>query len=103
MGRGPILATAESNVAVDNLLEGLLDMGVNAVRIGRPVKVREHLREATLDAQLEHHPMQEELRFIREQNDDLRRSLSSLKGKKRGWLTVMLIVISKKFAKSNRI
>ena len=84
MGRGPILATAESNVAVDNLLEGLLEMGVNAVRIGRPVKVREHLREATLDAQLEHHPMQEELRFIREQNDDLRRSLSSLKGKEKG-------------------
>ena len=84
LGRGPVLATAESNVAVDNLLEGLLELGVKAVRIGRPVKVREHLRQATLDAQIEHHPMQEELRFIREQNDELRRSLKGLKGKDKG-------------------
>ena len=54
-GRGPILATAESNVAVDNLLEGLLEAGIRAVRTGRPVKVRESLRQATLDAQLEQH------------------------------------------------
>ena len=52
-GSGPLLATAESNVAVDNLLEGLLDLGVKALRIGRPVKVRETLRSATLDAVLE--------------------------------------------------
>ena len=84
LGRGPILATAESNVAVDNLLEGLLELGVQAVRIGRPVKVREHLRQATLDAQIERHPMQEELHFIREQNDELRKSLSGLKGKEKG-------------------
>ena len=84
LGRGPVLATAESNVAVDNLLEGLLELGVKAVRIGRPVKVREHLRQATLDAQIEHHPMQEELRFIREQNDELRRNLQGLKGKDKG-------------------
>jgi len=84
LGRGPVLATAESNVAVDNLLEGLLELGVKAVRIGRPVKVREHLRQATLDAQIEHHPLQEELTFVREQNAELRKTLGGLKGKEKG-------------------
>jgi superfamily I DNA and/or RNA helicase len=81
---GPILASAESNVAVDNLLEGLLDLGVKAVRIGRPVKVRENLRDATLDAQLENHPLQDELDYVREENDELRRGLSKLRGKEKG-------------------
>lgn len=82
--RGPLLATAESNVAVDNLLEGLLDLGVKALRIGRPVKVRENLRSATLDAVLEHHPMQEELAFLRDEQRELRKALPSLKGKEKG-------------------
>ena len=84
MGRGPILATAESNVAVDNLLEGLLNLGVKAVRFGRPVKVREHLREATLDAQVAIHPKQDEINFIREENDAIKSKLHDLKGKEKG-------------------
>lgn len=83
-GRGPILATAESNVAVDNLLEGLLEAGIRAVRTGRPVKVRESLREATLDAQLEQHPKQDEIAIIREENDEVQRALSKLKGREKG-------------------
>ena len=83
-GSGPILATAESNVAVDNLLEGLLDLGVKALRICRPVKVREALRSATLDAVLEHHPRQEELAFLQDELRELRKSLPSLKGREKG-------------------
>ena len=84
MGRGPILACAESNVAVDNLLEGLLDLGVKAIRFGRPVKVREALREATLDAQVSRHPKQDEIAFIREENEAMRSKLHDLKGKEKG-------------------
>ena len=43
--------------------------GVNAVRIGQPVKVRASLREATLDARLEHHPLQEDLAALRDEHD----------------------------------
>ena len=67
MGQGPILACAESNVAVDNLLEGLVDIGVNAVRIGKPVKVRESLRNSTLDALIDQHPLQDEIEYIKGQ------------------------------------
>ena len=84
MGRGPILACAESNVAVDNLLEGLLDLGVKAIRFGRPIKVREALREATLDAQVSRHPKQDEIAFIREENEAMRSKLHDLKGKEKG-------------------
>uniref|UniRef100_A0A0G4H0C7 DNA2/NAM7 helicase helicase domain-containing protein n=1 Tax=Chromera velia CCMP2878 TaxID=1169474 RepID=A0A0G4H0C7_9ALVE len=48
----PILACAQSNVAVDNLLEGLRDLDVQAVRVGQPVKVRDSLRDATVDAEM---------------------------------------------------
>ncbi len=84
MGRGPILACAESNVAVDNLLEGLLELGVKAIRFGRPVKVRESLRDATLDAQVSRHPKQDEIAFIREETDAMKSKLHDLKGKEKG-------------------
>ena len=84
MGRGPILATAESNVAVDNLLERLLNLGVRAVRFGKPVKVRENLREATLDAHVAAHPKQDEIDFIKEENDAIKSQLHDLKGKEKG-------------------
>lgn len=50
------MATAFSNVAADNLLEGALELGMRAVRIGRPATVRPALWHATLDALVENHP-----------------------------------------------
>ncbi|KAJ8599439.1 hypothetical protein CTAYLR_008004 [Chrysophaeum taylorii] len=45
-----VLACAASNVATDNLLERLLELGVDAVRVGHPASTRPALRNATLDA-----------------------------------------------------
>jgi superfamily I DNA and/or RNA helicase len=83
-GNAPILAVAESNVAVDNLLQGLLAIGVDAVRLGQPVKVRESLREATLDARMERHRLQKDLKAIIDLNENLARKISGLKGKEKG-------------------
>lgn len=51
-----VLATAPSNLAVDNLLERLLRAGVKAVRLGHPARVSPELREHTLDLLVENHP-----------------------------------------------
>ncbi|GAX73483.1 hypothetical protein CEUSTIGMA_g935.t1 [Chlamydomonas eustigma] len=47
-----ILATAASNVAVDNLVTGLLRIGVDIVRVGQPAKVSPELRRVTLEARM---------------------------------------------------
>lgn len=44
-----VLATAASNVAVDNMVEFLTKRGRKAVRIGHPARITETLREHSLD------------------------------------------------------
>lgn len=48
-----VLATADSNVAVDNMVDFLNREGVSVVRIGHPARVTETLREHTLDFMVE--------------------------------------------------
>jgi ATP-dependent RNA/DNA helicase IGHMBP2 len=50
-----VLVCAPSNLAVDNLLERLLDAGEQAVRLGHPARVLPQLREHTLDLMVESH------------------------------------------------
>jgi len=83
-GVGPILAVADSNVAVDNLLEGMLNAGVKAIRIGQPVKVRENLRDATMAAKMEEHHLRDDVDVLLKLNEDLTRRLPSMKGKEKG-------------------
>ncbi len=70
-GGQSVLATAPSNIAVDNMLEKLLDAGLNVVRLGHPARIMEKLRHATLLAQLEEHPDQQVIRIMDEDRDRL--------------------------------
>lgn len=45
----PILVTADSNTAVDNLVKGIGKTGVNIVRVGRPEAIREDVKFYALD------------------------------------------------------
>ena len=47
-----VLATAASNTAVDNLVEELVEQGVDVVRLGHPARVSDRLRAHTLDARI---------------------------------------------------
>ena len=51
-----IIACSHSNIATDNLLEGLLHLGMSAVRLGRPSNVRSMLWNHTLDGRLQNDP-----------------------------------------------
>ncbi|MFA6003985.1 MAG: AAA domain-containing protein, partial [Elusimicrobiota bacterium] len=51
-----ILATAPSNIAVDNMLEKLQNSGLRLVRLGHPARTLESLRHSNLAVQIEADP-----------------------------------------------
>ena len=66
-----VLACAHSNIATDNILNGLIDLGINVVRLGRPANVRSVLWDYTLDALLQKEPQWIEARkYLDEAVDD---------------------------------
>lgn len=72
VGRGrTVLAAADSNVAVDNLVEMLTAGGAEVVRVGHPARVTRALREHTLDARLRESEAWRESRALRERAFDL--------------------------------
>ncbi|MDZ7671384.1 MAG: IGHMBP2 family helicase [Halanaerobiales bacterium] len=66
-----ILATADSNVAVDNLVERLVNMGTDVLRLGHPIRVTPLLRKHTLDYKILDHPKYKEAEKLREKADKL--------------------------------
>ncbi|CAL1130922.1 unnamed protein product [Cladocopium goreaui] len=81
-----ILVAADSNVAVDQLLSGLIRLGVKALRIGFPSKVTAELRQHTLLAQAEEHPLNAKIEETRDALSQVKNALYSgqLKGKGKG-------------------
>jgi predicted DNA helicase len=67
-----VLATADSNTAVDNLMERLIKRGVEVVRIGHPARVSKELIELSLDYKVQNHPKYEEVKKIEKKIDRLK-------------------------------
>ncbi|MBI5200908.1 MAG: AAA family ATPase, partial [Elusimicrobia bacterium] len=66
-----VLATAPSNVAVDNILEKLVATGLRVVRLGHPARTLESLRHATLSAQVADHEEQKEISEMKAERESL--------------------------------
>ncbi len=73
---GRVMASAPSNVAVDNMVEKLLPYGLRIVRMGHPARILEPLRHVTLSAQEAEHPGKEE---VKRMNDEKHRMLTQLR------------------------
>ena len=56
-----LFVTAPSNTACDNVLERLIEKGINALRLGHPARIAVSLREHTLDFKLALHPLSKEI------------------------------------------
>ena len=59
-----VLATAPSNIAVDNILEKLIGTNLRVVRLGHPARTLEALRHGNLAAQIEADPAYAEVKEL---------------------------------------
>lgn len=68
-----------TNVAVDNLVEGLVSSGVKALRVGFGNNIRSSLLEHTLDHKLSMHPLQSTVLELTKKEEDLSANILDLK------------------------
>ncbi|MBQ2830944.1 IGHMBP2 family helicase [Methanobrevibacter sp.] len=67
-----VLATAESNAAVDNILERLMEnKKLNLTRLGHPQRVSKHNITQTLAYKVENHKLNKKIKKIRKKIDNL--------------------------------
>lgn len=73
VGQGErVLAAADSNTAVDNLVEMLAEYSISVVRVGHPARVSPLLRQHTLDYQVQQNRWYQAAQTLREQVDQIR-------------------------------
>lgn len=76
----PVLLSAHTNVAVDNLVEGALDAGLNVVRVSptNVVSKSERVESCNLEKQMERHPMFKKLEEIKIRVGNAKRRMATL-------------------------
>ncbi|MEL7338054.1 MAG: AAA domain-containing protein, partial [Planctomycetota bacterium] len=80
-----VLACAPSNTAVDNLLERLVKMMPNVIRVGHPARVFEWLRGHTLDELVEADPSSETVRLLMNEVESLLQTASRMGHNRPSW------------------
>ncbi len=80
-----VLASAPSNIAVDNMLEKMLDTGLKVVRMGHPARILDSLRHATLSAQVAEHPSQKYIEELDVQRAHRLRQLQRASDRRMSW------------------
>ncbi|MCG8699572.1 MAG: AAA domain-containing protein [Bacteroidales bacterium] len=68
-----VLVCAPSNAAVDLIVEKLVQMQIDVVRIGHPARVTNMILEQTLDSKKTQHKQYKELRNLRKQFEEYRK------------------------------
>ncbi len=69
-----VLVCAPSNAAIDLLAEKLILKGISVVRVGHPARVTEELLTSTLDAQVSNHQNYSDLKALKKQSEEYRRT-----------------------------
>jgi len=93
-----LLVSAESNVAVDNLMEKLKEF--NIVRIGHPAKIESHLMKFSLDVKVRRDKRYKEVEKIIKKIDDLKylqekRTKKPTPGRRRGMSDEEILALAK--------
>ena len=84
-GGARVLASAPSNIAVDNMLEKMLDSGLKVVRMGHPARILDSLRHATLSALVAEHPDQKYVEELDVQRAHRMRQLQRAGDRRMSW------------------
>lgn len=74
-----VLVCAQSNAAVDLLVEKLDNLGIEVLRIGHPARLTPEVIENSLDVKISKHPFFKELKEIRKKSDEYRRMAQKYK------------------------
>ncbi len=80
-----VLACASSNTAVDNLLERLIPVVPQVVRLGHPARVTEACRDHTLDELVRHHDTQAIIRDMMRESESLMRQAAKSTRSREGY------------------